>query len=590
MRELKDHYEKLFDPIKLVKYGYYDISFDKNDYKKKYGSSEAVYSKIFNMNSFTKLMKKKNLDDFFDLRNPGKNKSTEPIFFSIPKGQNSRRQYKMPNLYSYMALNYYMHKHQDEFIGIFVENKMSTSKFFNKINFEKTQEIRQNLLYGGGKRLHLDLSNFYHTLYTHSIPWIVVGKENAKKDRRKGFANQLDKFVTLCQYDETHGIPTGNLLSKLIAEFYMCHFDKRMEDKNLVYSRYVDDFTFAYTFEYEKENFLKEFYHLCRENNLIINDSKTKINNFPFKDELNKNELFAYFENINSKDSTEKWISKIKNFLDYCVHQESLGNKGSIKAIFPVIKNQIEHKGLKKEKINKIFSTKLKDSNFNLFEKILDLSLKDSTLTNKFLVFFEKINKQGFSTNNASKIVKNYFKANKKKYISKINFYTKNHYNQELYQLLLYFVIFGVYDILNSEKLMKSINKNIDDFSLILIVILLLKKNKSDVKKILNCVDELFIESHSMYEDENNRMSEKFWMFRYFIYFLIQEEKISKSDFKAYCRSQSYTSNSKGYQTELNWKYVRKSGNKIDDFFSELLKNKVSFVDLGKNSDFKYFI
>lgn len=116
-------------------------------------------------------------------------------------------------------------------------------------------------------------------------------------------------------------------------------------------------------------------------------------------------------------------------------------------------------------------------TNFNVFEKILDLSLKDSKLTNKFLTFFENINEFGFSSLSASNIVKKYFSNNSKGIKNKIDHYRKNNFNQELYQILLYAVVFEIDDLLNQEELLNLIDSNIDDYSLILGTILYLKNS-----------------------------------------------------------------------------------------------------------------
>lgn len=60
-----------------------------------------------------------------------------------------------------------------------------------------------------------------------------MGKSTAKLSRSGGFANDLDKLIEACQYGETHGIPTGNLASRIIAELFMCYFDKEIEKKDL---------------------------------------------------------------------------------------------------------------------------------------------------------------------------------------------------------------------------------------------------------------------------------------------------------------------------------------------------------------------
>ncbi|MGF7495833.1 RNA-directed DNA polymerase [Lactococcus lactis] len=589
-------YDLIFDPVFLVRYGYYDITIknkkmntEKVELENDYGKSDSFYFKVFNMESFSEYLRGHDLKKFFKY---GKPISTEPVYFSIPKNITSRRQYKMPNLYSYMALNYYMCDQKKEFVDVFVSNKFSTSKFFNQLNFDysTTQEISQTLLYGGVKKLYLDLSNFYHTLYTHSIPWMITGKAEAKKDRKKGFANTLDKLITSCQYDETHGIPTGNLLSRIIAELYMCYFDKRMENNNFIYTRYVDDVVFPFTLEDEKEDFLKEFSLICRENNLLVNDNKTRVDNFPFINKSSKSNIFSFFENLTLKNSDEKWIKEISNFIDYCINEESLGNKGAIKSIFPVIKNTFKKKKISSAKLNNIFSKKDIITDFNIFEKILDLSLKDSRLTNKFLTFFENMSSIGFSSTSASDIVKKYFGVNSNSIGRKIEYYHKNHFNQELYQILLYAVEFEIDNLLTQEELLKLINSNTDDFSLVLVTILYLKNSSYKRNELLEKIDRLFIDTHVNYPSDTARMSEKFWLFRYFFYFLQSKENINKKEVNTYCNSKNYKIGKYGYESELNWRYIRGSASNttVNDFFNELIENEVWLIYCGENGDFKY--
>ncbi|MFK3727420.1 RNA-directed DNA polymerase [Staphylococcus epidermidis] len=143
-------------------------------------------------------------------------------------------------------------------------------------DFKFTDDLRKSLLLGGKHILNIDLSNFYHSLYTHSIPWVIMGKKNAKKDKYKGFSNKLDKLITSCQYDQTHGIPTGNILSRIISELYMCYIDLEMKRLGYRYSRYVDDISFPFNFEEEKANFYRDFNKLCIKYELKINDKKNK--------------------------------------------------------------------------------------------------------------------------------------------------------------------------------------------------------------------------------------------------------------------------------------------------------------------------
>ncbi len=572
----------------MIKYGYYDVSIKKKSnikderflYEVSEGTADSFFSRVFNMTSVARFIR--NMDDtdkenFFNLDDKKINKyrATEPIYFSIPKNISNRRLYKLPNLYSYLLLAFFINKNKDEFIKMFEKNNFSTSKFFNFYRFLDTDELRQRLLYSGIKRLHLDLSNFYHTLYTHSIPWIIDGKINAKSNKKGGFSNNLDTLIRKCQYDETYGIPTGNLISRLVSELYMCYFDKKIEEKGFKYSRYVDDVCFPYSFESQEIEFLSLFRKICKEHNLMINESKTQVEDFPFSNKNNKTKIFDYFDNVDEELTTEKWVEKIKNFVDYCVAEEALGNKGAIKCIFSVLK-QINPKNTK---INEIFSFYSPITNFNIFEKILDVSLKDSRLTNKFIDLFETLKRKGFIRKNAEKIINEYFNNNKTEYRKKVDYYLKNSYNQELYQILLLSIEFNSNVLFDKENLQEIISIENDDFCLTLATVLFYRIEKS-LENLLPKIDELFIEANNRYSDQPV-MTQQFWFYRYFIYFIMKKNSELLEEVKEYCRNNNYdlSKNGKYYESELFWEY-KKTSDKINDFYDKLLENEVELVFL----------
>ena len=119
------------------------------------------------------------------------------------------------------------------------------------------------------------LNSIFQTFITHftliAYLGLLWGKRKLK-NRNNGFANKLDKYLRYCQDNQTHGIPTGNLLTRIISELYMCYIDKNMKEKGYIYARYVDDIIFSYNLESEKENFYKQYDLICRSNELKIND------------------------------------------------------------------------------------------------------------------------------------------------------------------------------------------------------------------------------------------------------------------------------------------------------------------------------
>ncbi len=78
----------------------------------------------------------------------------------------------------------------------------------------------------------------------------------------------------------------------------MCYIDSEMENKGYRYARYVDDISFSFNFEEEKDKFYRDFNKLCMKYELKINDKKTEVNDFPYIHPQNKDFIFNYFKII----------------------------------------------------------------------------------------------------------------------------------------------------------------------------------------------------------------------------------------------------------------------------------------------------
>ncbi|ETC91991.1 RNA-directed DNA polymerase [Enterococcus faecalis PF3] len=599
-------YATIFEVPFLVRYGYYDITMKKveseviedDNLEEYYGKPDTFYSKFLNVKAFSDLLKNEDLRSYYNFNKIKNNADTEPINFNIPKNKHTRRLYKVPNLYSYLELCYFVSDNKEDFIKMYKQNIQSTSKFFNQLdfNYEFTKKIEQRLLYGGTNILSLDLSNFYHTLYTHSLPWVIEGKQKSKAKRNGGFANNLDAILQQCQYGETHGVPTGNLVTRMVAELYMCHLDEQLLNKGYKYSRYVDDIKFSFSTETQKEKFLMEFSEVCREYNLILNDKKTEVNTFPFENNRQKMDIFNYFESLNKSTKPEHWIKKISNFWDFCLSEEAHGNRGAIKCIFSVVLNALRFKKVKKEVINEIFSFRESVTEFNLYEKLLDISLKDSQMTNKFITFTEELMEKGLEKDNILSVVRTYLENNKDTCVEKLMNCVQNNWNQEIYQMLLYCVVFEHYSLLSKKDTLNILNSGMDDYSLSLSVILWLK-NDWEIFELLNVLDKMLSDTHNDYPKDSKavgRMGEKLWLFRYFLYYSIIHEVISQDELLAYHKIKYpnvKSDENKDYPSELNKEHaikVNSSSKKITRFYNDLLSKDIPLVQLGKEDSFIY--
>ncbi|MEH2360184.1 RNA-directed DNA polymerase [Nostoc sp.] len=138
--------------------------------------------------------------------------------------------------------------------------------------------------------LHTDISRFYQSIYTHSIPWAIHGKSLAKQQRNDMtlLGNNLDKILRNSQDGQTLGIPIGPDTSLVIAELILCTTDIELEKRlknTCSYPfkgfRYSDDYEFVFQNISDAESALSQIQQVLSEFELTINSEKTKIIELP---------------------------------------------------------------------------------------------------------------------------------------------------------------------------------------------------------------------------------------------------------------------------------------------------------------------
>lgn len=214
--------------------------------------------------------------------------------------------------------------------------------------------------------VHADIANCYPSIYSHSIPWALVGKQVAKdnmRDRAKWY-NKLDVRIRALQRNETVGIPIGPDTSSIISEIILSKVDKELSKYN--YFRFIDDFKCYCNSKEESDNFIKNLSKELEKYHLRLNQKKTEIielpktieedwvrdlkayaNKFLTDDELNKSDINFISEFIdlsikltkkNPNDSALRYAVKIisdKKFTDNDVYVFTLMYLSRICFIYP---------------------------------------------------------------------------------------------------------------------------------------------------------------------------------------------------------------------------------------------------------------
>jgi len=113
---------------------------------------------------------------------------------------------------------------------------------------KKTQQIIRST--SSRYLLHLDVSRFYPSIYTHSIPWAIHSKPVAKASTRSSallnslYGNLIDEAIRNSQDKQTMGIPIGPDTSRIISEIIgvAIDIDLRTRIPNIIGLRHIDDF------------------------------------------------------------------------------------------------------------------------------------------------------------------------------------------------------------------------------------------------------------------------------------------------------------------------------------------------------------
>ncbi len=128
-----------------------------------------------------------------------------------------------------------------------------------------------------------DVSRFYHSLYTHSIPWALHTKPVAKLNRSPALlGNQIDQAVRNGQDSQSVGIPVGPDTSLVLAEIVLARVDQLLATRGINNGfRIIDDYEIGTQTLGEAEQVIAVLQESLGEYELHLNGAKTAIHALP---------------------------------------------------------------------------------------------------------------------------------------------------------------------------------------------------------------------------------------------------------------------------------------------------------------------
>jgi len=236
---------------------------------------------------------------------------------SFPKTDLTEREFAILHPYHYHDIVWELHQNWDAILAHLFneENKIYSYSFpippNNNKNGKKPLrsgrmiyeflELSEKDLVAEAHRfeyvLKLDITNFYPSIYTHTLCWAWEGRD--KSDGRKTCGNNTDgsllgnRFDKLFQYAndrKTVGLPIGSALSDLMAEFILSERDLKIslqlesDDEikgNYIATRFKDDYRILCSSETVAKKIVRILIEKLKEFNFVVHEGKTKIIKLP---------------------------------------------------------------------------------------------------------------------------------------------------------------------------------------------------------------------------------------------------------------------------------------------------------------------
>src|SRR3989338_5007375 len=249
-----------------------------------------------------------------------KAKWTSPIQHDLARPGGLRRRLHIPNPINFFRLATVFEQHQGILAAEWNKSPFSsttpnlglTSGRGMAVDVPDRATPRARARVGARYVLHTDIAQFYPSIYTHSVPWVLHTKAVAKASIHNMtlVGNVLDNEIQACQLGQTKGIAIGPDTSLVIAELLLSQMDERIKAECKVVGgcRFIDDIELTFRTLSDADKALTRIEALLNELELQPNALKTAISELP----VNLESMFATSLRSNLPSSTNapksQWV------------------------------------------------------------------------------------------------------------------------------------------------------------------------------------------------------------------------------------------------------------------------------------------
>lgn len=248
------------------------------------------------------------------------------------------------------------------------ESFTNINKFYDSSLFHECEKKYENLM-------RLDISKCFDSIYTHSLPWALYGKEQVKVNISKSndsFGGKFDALMQSMNYKETNGILIGPEISRIFSELILQSVDLQIKEKlknkyvleegeDYQILRYIDDY---FVFYNKGEQYISEvLLEVLKEYKLNLNTHKTEIYTRPIITDISAAKAkVAYL--------LQNFEYKVEESIEFEVDFDSEGDFKKLEEV-PRRKGKLSYSA---NRLIRDFKIIVKESNIN-YSNILNYSL-----------------------------------------------------------------------------------------------------------------------------------------------------------------------------------------------------------------------
>lgn len=401
----------------------------------------------------------------------------------------------------YISSSLYLYEDGEIFTGYSYEGDEMYEEGAQSVlqsNFETSIRDKYKIADGKYYHLYLDISNFFNSIYTHTISW------DLKSQVSKQILSNLDIMIRNLNNNETKGILIGPYTSGIFSELLLSKIDRKILsciNKDVSYIRYVDDMNFYSDSKYTIENEVKYIVEKSLlEFKLDINSSKIKMEEFPFF-EMNHMQTKTIFS-LKSRIMSNGYKNNLECIEDIIKEIHSSIGKGTkdTNFLFVVLNSIVKNKQLNIDKFEN-------DEIEILLDYLVNTMFKYNIYTQKICQLI--INILEYSDLNKIKLIE--------KWINKRNNQKSN--LKEIVDLWLIYII--NMSSIKSEKITEYVASIILESDICAILCMdyfynnaLIEEMKSVIKQYITKIEE-DIKSRYLSEWKKASWYTKYWLFFY---------------------------------------------------------------------------